>query len=48
VRIVYENFERGAFVAEYWRGDQLAGVAGCNAAAKTMRYLARLAESAAN
>jgi NADPH-dependent 2,4-dienoyl-CoA reductase/sulfur reductase-like enzyme len=48
VRIVYENFERGAFVAEYWRGDQLAGVAGCNAAAKTMRYLARLAEPAPN
>ncbi len=42
VRFVFEDPERGAFVAEYWRGGKLTGVAGLSAAARTMRYLAQL------
>lgn len=41
-RIVFENPETGAFVAEYRDGDKLIGVAGCNAAARVMRYAAEL------
>lgn len=44
VTFVFENAETGAFVAEYHRGDALIGVVGCNAAARVMRYAARLAE----
>jgi NAD(P)H-nitrite reductase large subunit len=42
LRIVFEDPERGPFVAEYWRGGRMTGVAGLAAAAKTMRYLAQL------
>ena len=42
-RIVHEDPARRAFVAEYHRCGQLIGVAGCNAGAKTMRYMSRLA-----
>jgi 3-phenylpropionate/trans-cinnamate dioxygenase ferredoxin reductase subunit len=41
-RIVHEDRERRAFVGEYRNGDVLIGVFGCNAAAKTMRYMPQL------
>jgi 3-phenylpropionate/trans-cinnamate dioxygenase ferredoxin reductase subunit len=43
VSLVHDDRVAGAFVAEYRRQGKLVGVAGCNAAAKTMRYLAALA-----
>ena len=46
VAIVHDRPESGAFLAEYRREGKLIGVAGCNAAAKTMRYLAVLAKQA--
>ncbi len=42
VEFVHRHPARGAFVAEYRRGGALVGVAGLNAAARTMRYLPRL------
>jgi NADPH-dependent 2,4-dienoyl-CoA reductase/sulfur reductase-like enzyme len=43
IRIVHEDRDRRSFVAEYHKGAALIGVVGCNAAAKTMRYMAQLA-----
>lgn len=43
IAFVHDDRSAGAFVAEYRRQGKLVGVAGCNAAAKTMRYLAALA-----
>jgi 3-phenylpropionate/trans-cinnamate dioxygenase ferredoxin reductase component len=42
-RIVHEDPDRRAFVAEYHKSGELIGVAGCNAGAKTMRYMSQLA-----
>lgn len=42
ISFVHDDRTAGAFVAEYRREGKLVGVAGCNAAAKTMRYLAAL------
>lgn len=42
IRLAFESPEKGAFVAEYWRGGRLAAVAGLAAAARTMRYLGQL------
>jgi 3-phenylpropionate/trans-cinnamate dioxygenase ferredoxin reductase component len=43
IRIVHQDNEKRAFVAEYRKAGELIGVVGCNAGAKTMRYGARLA-----
>jgi 3-phenylpropionate/trans-cinnamate dioxygenase ferredoxin reductase subunit len=43
IRIVHQDNEKRAFVAEYHKAGELIGVVGCNAGAKTMRYGARLA-----
>jgi NADPH-dependent 2,4-dienoyl-CoA reductase/sulfur reductase-like enzyme len=43
IAFVHDDRAAGAFLAEYRREGKLVGVAGCNAAAKTMRYLAALA-----
>jgi 3-phenylpropionate/trans-cinnamate dioxygenase ferredoxin reductase component len=43
IRIVHQDNEKQAFVAEYRKAGELIGVVGCNAGAKTMRYGARLA-----
>jgi len=45
VRIVHEDKEKRAFVAEYHKVGELIGVVGCNAGARTMRYGARLTRS---
>jgi hypothetical protein len=45
VRVVHEDRTKRAFVAEYRRDDELIGAVGCNAAAKTMRYISRLSRS---
>lgn len=45
VRVVHEDKDKRAFVAEYHKVGELIGVVGCNAGAKTMRYGARLARS---
>jgi hypothetical protein len=37
VQIVYEDKERKAFLAEYYKRGELIGVVGCNAGARTMR-----------
>ncbi len=42
VRLVHEDPARRGFVAEYHRDGVLIGVVGCNAAAKTMRYMPQL------
>ena len=42
VEFAFDNPETGAFVAEFTAADRLIGVAGCNAAARVMRYSARL------
>lgn len=47
VRFVYRDEARGTFVAEYWHHGRLVGVAGCNAGARTMRYLAQLGSAPA-
>ena len=36
--LAFEDPAKGAFVVEYRRAGRLIGVAGCNAAARTMRY----------
>lgn len=41
MRFAYADPATGAFVAEYGRDGVLIGVAGCNAAGRTMRYLAK-------
>jgi NADPH-dependent 2,4-dienoyl-CoA reductase/sulfur reductase-like enzyme len=45
VRFVFTNDEKQSFVAEYGRRGVLVGVAGCNAAGKTMQYLRKLPEA---
>jgi NADPH-dependent 2,4-dienoyl-CoA reductase/sulfur reductase-like enzyme len=47
VRIVHDDRARHAFVAEYRRDGVLIGVVGCNAAAKTMRYMPQLSRGPA-
>jgi len=47
VRFVHRDEARGAFLAEYRHHGRLTGVAGCNAGARTMRYLAQLGPAAA-
>lgn len=42
VKFVLDDSEKGSFVAEYWAGEKLLGVAGNNAGARVMRYLPRL------
>lgn len=42
VRYVYEDEQRGAFLAEYGRAGVLVAVAGCNAAVRLMKYRPRL------
>lgn len=42
VEFAFDNRDTGAFVAEFTADDRLIGVAGCNAAARVMRYSARL------
>jgi len=42
VRIVHEDHDKRAFIAEYHKAGELVGVVGCNAGAKTMRYAPRL------
>ena len=42
VAFAHDDADKGAFVAEFTRGGELIGVAGCNAAARVMRYAARL------
>jgi 3-phenylpropionate/trans-cinnamate dioxygenase ferredoxin reductase subunit len=46
VQIVHEDKEKKAFLAEFRKAGHLIGVVGANAAARTMRYGARLARSA--
>jgi NADPH-dependent 2,4-dienoyl-CoA reductase/sulfur reductase-like enzyme len=48
IRIVHEDQKKRAFMAEYHRGSELAGVVGCNAGAKTMRYMSRLTRGGAS
>lgn len=47
ISLVYRDEARGAFLAEYRHQGRLVGVVGCNAGARTMRYLAQLAPAAA-
>jgi 3-phenylpropionate/trans-cinnamate dioxygenase ferredoxin reductase subunit len=46
VQFVFEDVEKGAFVAEYYCDGVLIGVVGCNAASRTMRYTTQLAQPA--
>jgi 3-phenylpropionate/trans-cinnamate dioxygenase ferredoxin reductase subunit len=46
LRIVHEDGEKRAFVAEYHCEGQLIGVVGCNAATKTTRYAPKLVRRA--
>jgi 3-phenylpropionate/trans-cinnamate dioxygenase ferredoxin reductase subunit len=45
VRIIHQDDEKRAFVAEYRRAGELTGVLGSNAGARTMRYGSRLARN---
>jgi 3-phenylpropionate/trans-cinnamate dioxygenase ferredoxin reductase component len=45
VRIIHQDDEKRAFVAEYRRAGELTGVLGSNAGARTMRYGSRLART---
>ncbi|MBP0495889.1 NAD(P)/FAD-dependent oxidoreductase [Pararoseomonas indoligenes] len=47
VSFAHRDEARGAFLVEYRHGGRIVGVAGCNAGARTMRYLAQLAPAAA-
>jgi NADPH-dependent 2,4-dienoyl-CoA reductase/sulfur reductase-like enzyme len=47
VQVVYEDKEKKAFLGEFRKAGHLIGVVGANAAARTMRYGARLARPAA-
>jgi NADPH-dependent 2,4-dienoyl-CoA reductase/sulfur reductase-like enzyme len=42
IRVVHEDGDKRAFVAEFHSAGELIGVVGCNAGARTMRYGARL------
>lgn len=44
VQFVFDDAEKNAFVAEYYCDGVLIGVAGCNAASRTMRYMTLLAQ----
>jgi 3-phenylpropionate/trans-cinnamate dioxygenase ferredoxin reductase component len=48
IRIVHEDEEKRAFVAEYRRAGELTGVVGGNAGARTMRYASKLARKPAS
>jgi 3-phenylpropionate/trans-cinnamate dioxygenase ferredoxin reductase component len=48
VRIVHEDKEKKAFLAEYHKRGELIGVVGCNAGARTMRYGTRLTRNTEN
>ena len=45
IRIVHEDHEKRAFIAEYHKLGELTGVVGCNSGAKTMRYGSQLARN---
>ena len=45
IRIVHQDEEKQAFVVEYRKAGELAGVVGCNAGARTMRYASKLARN---
>jgi len=47
VRYVFEDEQKGAFLAEYGRAGVLVGVAGCNAAVRLMKYRAKLPQQPA-
>lgn len=48
VQVVYEDKEKKAFLGEFRKAGNLIGVVGANAAARTMRYGARLVRPAAD